>query len=105
MLKSLRTKGLTLRHWRMIGSKMGFSVDPSTMTLWKLINLSLHDESKMSVIRGISEIATKEYAANTGLDDLEKDVKNTEFTLHRYKNSDTVIVLKVGELITNFEEY
>ena len=46
MLKSLRTKGLSLRHWRMIGAKLGFSFDPATMTLWKLINMKMHAGNK-----------------------------------------------------------
>jgi len=90
----------------MIGAKMGFSFDPSTMTLWKLINLKLHEESKMAIIRGISEIATKEYAVLTGLESLDKDIRAAEFTLHKHKDSvDTNIVLKLSDLISSFEDY
>ena len=28
MIKTLRTKGLSLRHWRQIGTQLGFSIDP-----------------------------------------------------------------------------
>ena len=67
--------------------------------------MNLHEESKMMVIKGISEVATKEYSANSGLDSLDKDVKSAEFTLSPYKETNTLIVLKVGELITMFSEY
>jgi hypothetical protein len=70
MLKSLRTKGLSLRHWRLLGQKMGITTnfDPATMTLWKLINLKMHEEAQLAIIRGISEIATKEHAIMSGLE-------------------------------------
>jgi len=56
MLKTLRTKGMVLRHWRMIGNKLNFAIDPSTLTLKKLINLRLYEE-KLLIIKRISEIA------------------------------------------------
>lgn len=55
-------------------------MDPATITLMKLIALKLHEgEHKMAIIKGVSEIATKEYAANVGLDSLDRDFKSTEF--------------------------
>ena len=80
MLKSLRTKGLSLRHWRLLGQKMGLSFDPATMTLWKLINMKLHEDAKLAIIKGVSEIATKEHAVFTGLDSLDKEIKSVTFT-------------------------
>lgn len=77
IIKSLRTKGMSNRHWKMIGAKLGFNIDSSTVTLLKLINLKLQDESKMNVIRTISETAIKEYAVNTGLDTLDKEIKSS----------------------------
>ena len=86
MLKFLRTKGLVLRHWRMIGNKMGFVVDPATVTMWKLINLRLYEEDKLQIIKNICEIATKEYGVQTALDALERELKSTEFELQSVKN-------------------
>jgi hypothetical protein len=34
MLRALRTKGLAARHWRSIGQKLGFTIDPGSITLW-----------------------------------------------------------------------
>lgn len=34
MLRALRTKGLAARHWRQIGQKLNFMIDPSNITLW-----------------------------------------------------------------------
>jgi len=62
MLRTLRTKGLAGRHWRMIGHKLGFTIDPSNITLYRLIQLELYDEDKLKTIKQICEIATKEYA-------------------------------------------
>lgn len=81
MLKALRTKGLVLRHWRMIGNKLNFTVDPATLTLKKLINLKLYEEDKLLIIKSVSEIATKEYAVMTSLEVLDKEMRGLEFTL------------------------
>ena len=62
MLRTLRTKGLVARHWRMIGSKLEFAIDPANITLYRLIVLKLYDEEKLKTIKQICEIATKEYA-------------------------------------------
>ncbi|CDW77756.1 dynein heavy chain axonemal [Stylonychia lemnae] len=133
MLKAMRTKGLVLRHWRMIGNKLDFVVDPSTVTLRKLINLKLYEEDKLHVIKSICEIATKEYAVMTSLDSLDRELKALEFTLQVLKENpvqqpltviqvqnqtytsnmsqiqppteNPLIVLKLGELISLFEEY
>lgn len=37
MLRALRTKGLAARHWRQIGQKLDFMIDPGNITLWQLI--------------------------------------------------------------------
>ena len=44
MLRTLRTKGLVARHWRMIGQKLEFVIDPANITLYRLIMLELYDE-------------------------------------------------------------
>lgn len=88
----------------MIGAKLGITID-SSVTLLKLINLKLHDESKMNEIRAISETAIKEYTVNTGLDTLEKEIKSTSFNMHHYKETNTMIVLGINDLVSTFEEY
>ena len=62
MIKTLRTKGLSLRHWRQIGSQLGFSIDPATVTLFKIIALDLFKEEKLKTIKNISDIAQKEFS-------------------------------------------
>ena len=62
MIKTLRTKGLSLRHWRQIGYQLGFSIDPATVTLFKIIALELFKEEKLKTIKNISDVAQKEYA-------------------------------------------
>ena len=65
MFKALKTKGMVLKHWRMISNKLNFAIDPATLTLKKLIHLRLYEEEKLLIIKSISEIATKEYAVMT----------------------------------------
>jgi hypothetical protein len=62
MLRTLRTKGLAARHWRMIGEKLGVQIDPSRITLYRLVQLELDDEEKLKSTKQICEIATKEYS-------------------------------------------
>ncbi len=82
----------------MIGAKLGFSFDPATMTLWKLINMKMHEESRLAIIRSISEIATKEHALLTGIESLDRDIRSLEFTLVPHKNTITLVVLKLPEV-------
>ena len=42
MIKTLRTRGLALRHWRTIGTQLGFSIDPASVSLFKIIALGLY---------------------------------------------------------------
>ena len=52
MLRTLRTKGLAARHWRMIGQKLALDgIDPSSITLYRLIILELYDEEKLKTIK------------------------------------------------------
>ena len=62
MIKTLRSKGLALRHWRTIGQQLGFSIDPSTISLFKILALGLDEDEKLKIIRNIADIAQKEYA-------------------------------------------
>ena len=81
MIKALRTRGLVLRHWRMIGNQLNFIVDPATVTLKKLINLKLYEDQMIAVIKSVCEIATREYAVSTSLDTLDREMKALEFDL------------------------
>lgn len=62
MLRTLRTQGLAARHWRMIGEKLGFNIDPARITLYRLVQLELYDEDKLKTTKAICEIASKEHA-------------------------------------------
>ena len=57
MIKTLRSKGLALRHWRTIGQQLGFSIDPATVSLFKILALGLQDEERLKIIKNISDIA------------------------------------------------
>ena len=51
MLRTLRTKGLASRHWKMIANKLEVAIDPQVLTLYRLIMLELHDEEKLKTIK------------------------------------------------------
>ena len=75
MLAALRTKGLLLRHWRLIGNSLDATIDPATVTLQKLINLKLYQDDKLLIIKSICEIATKEDTIATSMEQLDKEFK------------------------------
>jgi len=57
MIKILRTKGLVLRHWRHIGHQLNMNLDPSSISLFKIIAMGLFEEDKLKIIKGISDVA------------------------------------------------
>jgi hypothetical protein len=62
MLRTLRTKGLATRHWVQVSDKIGIKINPAQSTLHGLISLGLYEEEKLSSIKAVCEVATKEYA-------------------------------------------
>lgn len=115
MLRTLRTKGLNHRHWRQIATQLKFSIDPSNITLYKLIMLELYTEEKLKTIKSISETATKEYAVQLSLEALEKEMKAVEFEFQVQVSPSgdatdpdverVVVVTRLPELIIMFEEF
>ena len=54
-------------------------IDPSNITLYRLIYLNLNDEDKLKTIKQICEIATKEYGVQMSLEQLDKEMRAVEF--------------------------
>lgn len=79
MITSLRSKGLEKRHWQMLSKQLGFEVEPTTLTLQKLIEKQMFEGKRLDIIKGVSEIAIKEYAIKTTLDALEHELRVMEF--------------------------
>ena len=95
-----------LRHWRQAGNLLNFNLEPSLCSLQNLIDLKLYEEEKMKVLREVAEIAIKEYAVQTALGRLDKNIKDTIFTFALLReNEDTIVIVKIPELISSFEEY
>lgn len=64
-----------------IGNKLEFKIDPGNITLYQLIQLELYEEEKLKTIKQICEVATKEYAVEQALSNLDKEMKAVEFDL------------------------
>ena len=105
MLRTLRTKGLAQRHWRTIGQKLGFQIDPQSITLYRLIKLELDAEDKLKTIKQICEIATKEYAVQLALETLDKEMRAVEFDFQLQTDGETIVITRLPDLITMFEEF
>lgn len=88
----------------MLSKQLGFEIEPNNLTLQKLIDNELFEGGKLDIIKGVSEIAIKEYAIRTTLDSLENELKIIEFELVKYKETNTYIIKGIDELITAFEE-
>lgn len=79
MLRTLRTKGLAPRHWKMVGQRLGLAIDPGHVTMYRLIQLGLYDDEKLKTIKQVCEVATKEYAVQQALEGLDKEMRSAEF--------------------------
>jgi dynein heavy chain len=105
MLRTLRTKGLAGRHWKMIGAKLGLAIEPSMLSLLDLIYLRLYEDSKMKVIKLVCEVATKEFAVQEALEAVDNEMRSVEFEFEFTKDGETVVVNKLHDLSSTFEEY
>lgn len=105
LVKTLRTKGLSLRHWRQVGLQLGFSIDPSTVTLFKIIALDLQKEEKIATIKNISEIAQKEFAVANALETLDREVKAVEFEFEYAPDQVTQLCKAIPTIMSQFEEF
>jgi len=105
MIIALRTKGITDRHWRILSDMFNRDLDPSLINVRSLLTYKLYEPDKLSKIKGVSDIATKEYAIQTTLENLENEIKAAEFTPLKYKDTNTHILRGTDELISQFEEF
>ena len=79
LVKTVRVKGLTPRHWRQINNELGFSVDPASTCLLRLIGMQLMSDDNLSKIKQVSDIAQKEHAIQMQTEALESEMKSVEF--------------------------
>lgn len=105
MIIALRTKGITERHWRILSDMFKIELDPVTIRVRTLLDHKLYEPDKLSKIKGVSDIAIKEYAIQTTLENLENEIKAAEFTTLKYKDTNTHILRGADELISQFEEF
>jgi dynein heavy chain, axonemal len=105
MIRTLRTKGLVKRHWKMVGKKLRIDLDPAKNTLHRLIAYELNAPENLKVIKQVCEVATKEYAVMQQLTQLEKEIKSHEFKFELLPDQVTLIVVQLAELISAFEEF
>lgn len=105
MVTSLRTKGITERHWAKLTEIFGINLDPATMSMRFLIGQKLYESEKLSKIKGVSDYAVKEYAIQTTLENLENEIKGAEFSTLIYKDTNTHILRGIDELVSQFEEF
>ncbi len=81
LIKTIRVKGLTQRHWRQINAELNLTIDPQSTTLLRLIGLGLFAEDRISIIKGISDIALKEYSVQVQTEQLDAEVKAVKFEI------------------------
>lgn len=64
----------------------------------------MYEGKRLDIIKGVSEIAIKEYAIRTTLEALEHELRIMEFQPVKYKDSTTFYLKALDDLITVFEE-
>ena len=105
MIKTLRTRGLALRHWREIGKQLGFSIDPASVSLFKIIALKLFEDDKLRIIKNISDIAQKEFAVSQALEALDREMKGVEFEFETAPDNETKLTKGIPDIMSRFEEF
>lgn len=105
MIIALRTKGITERHWNILSGMFNVHLDPATISVRTLLSHKLYEADKLAKIKGVSDIAVKEYAIQTTLENLENEIRAAEFTTLKYKDTNTHILRGTDELISQFEEF
>lgn len=105
MVIALRTKGITERHWTILSRMFNIQFDPTTITVRSLLNHKLYEADKLSNIKGVSDIAVKEYAIQTTLENLENEIRQAEFSYLKYKDTNTHILRGIDELVSQFDEF
>ena len=63
----------------MLSKQLGFEIEPLNLTLQKLIDNQMYEGKRLDIIKGVSEIAIKEYAIKTTLEALEHELRIMEF--------------------------
>ena len=74
-------------------------------TLQDMINAELYWEKYMEKIWIYADLSLKEYNFIWALEILEKDIRQAKFTLVKYKNYDTYVLIGLEELLSEFEEF
>lgn len=80
LIKIIRVKGLSPRHWRQINHELGIQIDPHNNSLLRLIGMRLYLDGPMKIIRAISDVAQKEYAIQMQTELLDAELKAIEFS-------------------------
>ena len=76
------------------------------MTLANLIDLKFYEGVKLDIIKGVCEVAMREWAIKSTLDNLEQELKSVEFTVAKYKEPGLIYILKgLEDLMVGFEEF
>ena len=105
MISALRTKGLNARHWGIISGKFNVDLQPEFVTLQQLIDMGLWDAENLAIIKGISEIALKEYVIENTLDGLEAEFRVIEYVAINYRDKETWIIKSLEDFMGLFEEF
>lgn len=105
MIRTLRTKGLVDRHWKMVGQALNINLEPSKVHLHKLIMHRLYEPDSLKIIKKVCEVATKEYVVMQTLNQLEREIKGSEFEFEFLPDGVTSIIIHLPELISMFEDF
>ena len=54
-------------------------IDPASTTLLRMIGMNLFADDKIKIIKGISDIAQKEFSVQCQTEDLDKEMKSVLF--------------------------
>lgn len=97
VVMTLGNPGMKSRHWDEVSAIISIPIklDPD-LTLGKVLSMEL--EAYISQFESISETATKESALETGIEKMQKEWLDLEFTVNLYKDTGTYVIAGVDEI-------
>ena len=93
VLQALRVKGLEFRHLKRIRNEVGWEdLNLQKANFRSLVKKSIHTGKNFEIIKGISELASKEYAIRLSLEAVEKELESCKVNGQLYKETGSYIL-------------
>ena len=104
LIQALCNPGIRERHWRQLSEELAMSLSAEmSLTLAEAIDIGLM--SKIAIITKTCDVASKEYAIESALDNMVRDWKEIQLEIISYKDKGTYILKLSEDLIRQLDDH